>query len=325
MLDLQWLREFHFGRRPWGQLFIARVLLELDFRRSHTHIVLEGAENLPSDGGAFLAMNHTDRFNYMPFMYKLDRLSLPPAAPWVKGKYYQKRWLGRILNLCDCIPVPSRGFIISLDFKRVSGHAPSAEQYRLLRDLVDGQLDPSDLPDDTRLRAFITSVEGEAQKPFLEYFHDLFARMAEQVVRINREALERGYMPLVFPQGTRSRRLSRGYTGLAQVAGHVGASIIPVGVSGADRLYPDSKPFSRGGTVIYRVGQPLRPDGPELAPFRVETPYVPLSLEAGRNHQAKFEGQTEVVMDAINQLLEPDYQYSDDRASDGVSGVRRFL
>jgi hypothetical protein len=34
---------------------------------------------------------------------------------------------------------------------------------------------------------------------------------------------------------------------------------------------------------------------------------------------------TDVVMDHINELVDPEYRYSDDRSSDGVSGVERFV
>ena len=63
----------------------------------------------------------------------------------------------------------------------------------------------------------------------------LFAAMMQRVVEINRDGLQKGLHLLVFPQGTRSRRLTRGHTGAAQIALHTGAPVIPVGCSGSDR------------------------------------------------------------------------------------------
>ncbi len=314
---LPWLQQFRLGRFPWAQRFIARVLLPVDYWRSQTTIVVEGVENLTTGRPTFIAMNHTDRFNYMPFMHRLDQLRLPPAAPWVKGKYYQKAWLARVLNWCNCIPVPSRGYIITLEFKRLNQRPPEPGEYRSLRDLADGKLDRESLSEGP-VADFVARLEGDTGKEFFDYFDELFSGLAQEVIRINREALDYGHFPLVFPQGTRSRRLSKGHTGLVQMAHALEAVIVPVGVSGSDRLYPDSKPFSRGGRVLYRVGEPLTPTGPKR-------PYTPLSLQASQQHGPTFEVMTEQVMDAINGLLEPDYRYSRDKESDGVSGVRRFL
>lgn len=311
-------------RVPYAQILIARLGLGLDFWRSGTRVIFEGEENYPVDRPAFLAMNHTDRYNYMPFMHELDRRGLPPAAPWVKGKYYQKPRLAMTLNACSCIPVPSRGFIISLEFKARCRRAPSAEEYRTLRDVVDGRLAPEEVKEPAA-RELIDRVEREEQKAFLDYFHAIFSETAQAVIRTNREALDYGYHPLVFPQGTRSRRLSKGHVGLAQMSQYLGVPILPIGVSGADKLYPGNSPWSKGGTVTYRIGELLHPDLEPLRHFRVTEPFTPLSLQASQRFSEQFERITGVVMDAINDLVDPEYQYSTDRQSDGVRGVRRFL
>ncbi len=42
-------------------------------------------------------------------------------------------------------------------------------------------------------------------------------------------------------------------------------------------------------------------------------------------HREAFQSMTDVVMDHINELVDPEYRYSQDRSSDGVSGVERFV
>ena len=311
-LGLDWLQRLTIPRVPYGQIFIKRLYIAPDMViPPRTEVVMEGLENYPMDQPCFVAMNHTDRFNYMPFMMTLDRLGLNPVAPWVKGKYYQHWALAAILRASSCIPVPSRGFILSLDFKRVMNRRPTREEYRELRDFTDGKRDTTDNPE---VQRFLESLG----RPFGEYFDGLFATVSGEVIRINEEALERGYYPLVFPQGTRSRRLSRGHTGLAQMSLHLGLPILPIGVSGSDRIYPGDKPRAQGGRVTYRIGRLMHFD-------RLEEAYTPLSLRAAQQHGDRFQEVVDQVMDEVNELVDPDYRYSEDRQSDGVKGVGRFL
>ena len=106
---------------------------------------------------------------------------------------------------------------------------------------------------------------------------------------------------------------------------HLGAAIVPIGCNGSDRVYPGNAPFAKGGRIVYRFGPPLLPDGPELAPFRVQQAFRPLSREASREHGAAFQAATDVLMERINDLLDPPYQWSSDQTSDGVGGVDRFM
>jgi hypothetical protein len=99
---------------------------------------------------------------------------------------------------------------------------------------------------------------------------------------------------------------------------------VPVGCNGSNLVYPGNSPFAKGGRIIYRIGKPLRLDGRELRDYRVTEPFRPFTLEAGVHREA-FHGMTAVVMDHINELLDPEYQYAEDRTSDGVRGMDRFL
>jgi hypothetical protein len=170
---------------------------------------------------------------------------------------------------------------------------------------------------------FLNARGGPAA--FLEGFDRLFDQMIDEIVRLNREALEVGCNVLVFPQGTRSKRLSKGHTGLAQMSQALGADIVPVGCSGSDHCYPTMRPFSRGGHITCRIGAPLRLDGPELSAHRVTAPFRPLDKAATEAHGPAFEAITHAVMQAIDGLVDPEYRFAPDQSSDGVQGIDRFV
>jgi 1-acyl-sn-glycerol-3-phosphate acyltransferase len=77
------------------------------------------------------------------------------------------------------------------------------------------------------------------------------------------ELLGEGRLVGIFPEGTRSRDglLHRGHTGVAHLAIMTGAPIIPVGITGTDRVQPVGaavpRPFH--GPVTMRFGEPIDP------------------------------------------------------------------
>jgi 1-acyl-sn-glycerol-3-phosphate acyltransferase len=323
MLDPARLQRIRLVSRPLAQRVVAQILVTLDYRFPRpTEVVIEGLENLPADRPVFVAMNHTDRYNAFPFLCTLFQEGRH-AATWVKGKYYESWFVGGFMNLTNQIPLASRGYVIAGSWAETIGRPLDGETYRLLRDVVDGEVPvQAALAHHEDVHRFIQAHGGQR---FADEMEAQFAALMVEVVRLNREALELGLFVLVFPQGTRSIRLSKGHTGLAQVAQHMDVPIVPIGCSGSDRLYPGDVPFSKGGRVVYRVGKPLEPDGPELAAHRVSEDFVPLSRDAGRRHGAAFQAITDVVMDRINGLVDPPYQYAASGDSDGVQGTNRFL
>ena len=140
---------------------------------------------------------------------------------------------------------------------------------------------------------------------------------------LNREAFDKGLDLLVFPQGTRSIRLSRGRIGLSQTALHLKKTIVPVGCNGSDKVYTGNLPVGSGGHITYRIGEPLRYE--EMSEFHIDEEFEPFTAEAENKHREKFQGYVDVVMERINGLLEPQYQFAEDLSSDGVAGSRRFL
>lgn len=328
MLDLARLERIRLHERPLAQRLIGQLLLRQDYRFPRpTRIELVGVENIPRDVGVFFAMNHTDRYNYWPFQYQMYRRGgLRFTATWVKGKYYENRVIGAFMDATNNIPLPSRGYVITTEFRKEFGHVPTKDEYRVLRDLVDGRVDVDEAAERGGDRVARLLLRGGTRGDFARRFDALFAQMMAQVTRLTREALDRHRLNvLVFPQGTRSKRLPKGHTGLVQMAQHLGRTIVPVGCNGSDQAYPGSSPLSKGGHLVYRIGQPLAIDGPELLPHRVKEPFIPFSSEATEAHGDSFRAATDIVMDRINDLLDPEYQYSSEKASDGVEEMSRFV
>ena len=82
-----------------------------------------------------------------------------------------------------------------------------------------------------------------------------------EAFRTASRVLEAGEVLMVFPEGTRSptAELQPPKDGLAMLALRTGATIVPIGISNTDRLWPKGRPIPRpGGHVSMRVGAPFR-------------------------------------------------------------------
>jgi 1-acyl-sn-glycerol-3-phosphate acyltransferase len=82
-----------------------------------------------------------------------------------------------------------------------------------------------------------------------------------EAFRMATRVLEAGEVLMVFPEGTRSptAELQPPKDGLAMLALRTGATIVPIGISNTDRLWPKGRPIPRpGGHVSMRVGAPFR-------------------------------------------------------------------
>ena len=126
MLKPEDLDRVRLSAKPLGQRLVANLMLSWDYRvPKRTEIILEGTQHIPETGGAFLAMNHTDRYNYWPLQYRMYRLGLPFTASWVKGKYFESRALARFLQATNNIPLPSVDTSSQVTFsKRWGVHQP---------------------------------------------------------------------------------------------------------------------------------------------------------------------------------------------------------
>jgi 1-acyl-sn-glycerol-3-phosphate acyltransferase len=336
MLDLERLQRIDLSSEPIGQKLMGALVLGPNYELPpRVRIDVERYENLP-DEPVILAMNHTDRYNYWPFQYRLWRDFQRYTSTWVKGKYYENEWVGKFMELTNNIPTVSRGYLIARDFKAVCGRSPTDAEYRALRHAVDvdaglkapephtpgpEEAVPSavlEQPRNVLGRRFAPGRESHAR-----YINALFGMMMSRFVDLNEEAMQKGLDLLIFPQGTRSIRLSEGRIGLAQMALYLKKTIVPIGCNGSDQVYPGNSPLARPGHIIYRIGQPITYQ--EMAPFHIDEAFHPFTPEAEANHGEAFRGLVELVMERINELLDPRYQFAPDLSSDGVAGSRRFL
>ncbi|GAA3876931.1 lysophospholipid acyltransferase family protein [Saccharothrix violaceirubra] len=73
------------------------------------------------------------------------------------------------------------------------------------------------------------------------------------------EILTAGGAFAIYPEGTRSLdgRLHRGRTGVARLALESGAPVVPVGITGTDRVQPVDRRLPRLAPVTIRFGEPL--------------------------------------------------------------------
>jgi 1-acyl-sn-glycerol-3-phosphate acyltransferase len=336
MLDLERLNRIRLTNNPIGQKIVATTLLMPNYGLPpRVRIDLEGTENLPDEPVIF-AMNHTDRYNYWPFQYKLWRDQGRFTATWVKGKYYENEAIGWFMENMNNIPTVSRGYIIAKDFAAVMDRPPEDTEYKALRGEVDrvagvreaGELEIPTLagvPDAilNRRRNVLGLEFHPGKQSYAEYINTLFQTMMRRFVDLNYEAMRKGLDLLIFPQGTRSIRLSKGHIGLAQIALHAKKTVVPVGCSGSDEVYPGSSPFGKGGHITYRIGEPLTYD--DMTAFHIDQDFEPFTPEAEERHRERFQSYVDVVMDRINELVEPKYQFAEDLESDGVQGSGRFI
>ena len=326
MLDLDTLNGIKLSPTPAVQKVVGFGLLVPNYHLPRrVRIEFEHFERKP-DGPVIFAMNHTDRYNYWPFQFRLWRKYDAFTATWVKGKYYRHPFMAWFMRKTNNIPTVSRGYIISEDFLLVTGRAPSSDEYRALRAHAEGEgSDLTGVPATvlTKKRDMLGREFDPAREDYRTAVQALFEDMMGVFVSLNRQAIDVGLNALIFPQGSRSKRLSKGHIGLAQIALKLGVPIVPVGCNGCDRVYPGSSPVAKHGRIVYRFGQPITLE--DQRPFRPDEEFEPFTPSAEAALQGQFRGLTDLVMDRINDCLDPDYQYDPDKASDGVKGVGRFL
>lgn len=331
MLDLARLERIRLTAQPRFQRVVAYALLGPNYELPpRVRIVFEGQDKLPDEPVIF-AMNHTDRYNYWPFQYALWRRKGRYTATWVKGKYYENALVGRFMELTNNIPTVSRGYLITKDFLATMERRPSDAEYEALRKMVDAAaqgeaIEPAEVVPAailSRPRSMLGRAFDPKREPYAAAVEGLFRRMMRRFVELNEEGARLGLDLLIFPQGTRSIRLSRGHVGLSQMAMHLGLPVVPVGCSGSDRVYPGGSPVGRGGRIVYRFGDPIREQ--DAADWVERGSFEPFTAEAEATHRASFQRYVDDVMQRIDGLVDPEYRFSADGGSEGVAGSHRFV
>jgi 1-acyl-sn-glycerol-3-phosphate acyltransferase len=344
MLDLARLERLKLVRRPFSQRFLGWFLGVNYSRLPGIELGFENEDRIP-DCPVIFAMNHTDRYNYWPFQYilwqQLDRFT----TTWVKGKYYEGQFMARFMESMLQLPTVSRGYLITRDFLSVMKRTPTDREYALLRAVVDARAvgedaelpAPPDVPEMLLRKArnpmgvAFRRNQGEPSDDedadYADYICSLFQAMMSQFVELNSVAMGIGLDLLVFPQGTRSKRLLPGRIGISQIALHLKMPIVPVGCNGSDIVYPGASPFAGRGKIVYRIGNPIPYE--ELSAFHIDEPFVPFSARAERDHVLKFQGVTDLVIDRIEPLLDPEYRRAEIAGGEpmdpGEQGSDRFV
>jgi 1-acyl-sn-glycerol-3-phosphate acyltransferase len=113
-----------------------------------------------------------------------------------------------------------------------------------------------------------------------------------EAFRLAQRVLLAGEVLMVFPEGTRSPtgELQRPKDGLAMLALRTDATIVPIGVSNTDRVWPKGRPIPTPGKhATMRIGEPFR---------------LSDELPSGLDRKAQKSESTDLIMRRIAALLD---------------------
>ncbi|MEW6333471.1 MAG: lysophospholipid acyltransferase family protein [Thermodesulfobacteriota bacterium] len=305
MIDIDYLKKIKLVSDPFWQKFVGNLLLFPNYRIfAQVDIRIEHLERIPRGENVIFAMNHTDRFNYWPFQYRLWKLKeFPFTTVWVKAKYYKNAFLAKGLDLCNLIPVPSMGYLIEEFYRKRFGRKMDKGLYRAVRDMIDGRIEAEGLEG----RAALEAIQGMGEH-FVEFIRGYYETLMARVAELSVTALcEKNLNLIIFPEGTRSIKLAEGRTGLAQLALGTEKRIVPVACNNSDVIYRGSLPIARSGRIIYRVGEPLSVND-RLQSYRIAESFPLFSRESQQRYRERFEGVTRIVMASIEELLDEKYR-----------------
>lgn len=303
-----------------GWTVAGRSFGDLMFRLPPTaHVELEGLENLPSEP-AIISPNHTHKFDFFPLRCALLHRGLQ-LMTWIKARDYKHPAMRWILGKGGNIPLVSRGYLIASDFASVHARKPSEGEYRALRAHVDeGAPLEKNIESGLSASRKIGGVEVDLRAGYRAAIRESYRVLMGETLRLARQGRDMGRHQHIYPQGATSRQLTPGHPGAVQAALALGLPIVPVGMSGCREVFlGKDHPLTRAGRVIVRIGAPIRVDsGIVPADFR------PFDPEHEDLYRDPLQRETDRVMDAINELCEPEYRWADDRVSDAKRGVARF-
>lgn len=270
------------------------------------------------------AMNHSHYYDFMPSRRALWTHLGIKTVSFVKARAYQHRLDSLFVTSIGNIPIVSRGYLICADFARVHGRKPGEDEYRRLREHIDHG---AALPDEPIYRALQTRRRSMLDLPFdpaaSSYRAGLercYAAGMAGTLAHARRAVAAGVHLHIYPEGLYSTRLSRGRIGAVQFALALDLPIVPVGFCGMNELFAARAMVPRRpGVLRMRFGEPRRVASSAFPGFR---PFVP---SEERRLRGALERETEGLMVAINELLEPAYRWGEELDGDGLEGVGRFF
>ncbi|MEM9039768.1 MAG: lysophospholipid acyltransferase family protein [Actinomycetota bacterium] len=117
------------------------------------------------------------------------------------------------------------------------------------------------------------------------------------------DVLESGGLMGIFPEGTRSRTgdLHKGRTGAARLALSVGCPVVPVGITGTDRIQPPDAPMpALRGSARIEIGEPVDParfvdlPGPKAARALTDEVMYEIRELTGQEYRNHYAGERPV-------------------------------
>ena len=286
------------------------------------NLQVEGLENLP-DHPCIVATNHTHNYDFLPLRYLFYKHRKVLLSTWIKARAWQNPMMINYLSYTGNVPLASRGYVISGDFKQVFGRKPSDEEYRVLRDHLD---EGSPLPEgevfnqlQNQTRPILGEVYSPSQSNYREAIESCFRQFMESSLIVAERAVQSGLYQHINPQGTRSSRLTDGRPGVIHAAARLQLPILPVSILGMREALPNEGLKSTGGTVMVRCGEPYLPNFSGLS----ET-YKPFFVGQEQD-QVIIQNTLDELMLRINDLCDEQYCMQDGYVSDGKQGVARFL
>lgn len=282
-------------------------------------VVVEGLENLPR-GPAIICPNHTHKFDAIPIRCTFLDHGMQ-LMTWIKARDYKHAALRWVLGNGGNIPLVSRGFLIAADFANVFRRKPTEDEYRQLRAHVDDDVPLDDaLSEKLSPSRTLSGVRVDFSRGYRHALREAYHTLMLESLRHARHGRDLGRHQHIYPQGATSKQLTPGHPGAVQAALALHLPIIPIGLSGCREVYVGKDhPFTRGGSVTLRIGTPI-----DVPPSIVPPSFRPFHPDDEDAFRVPLQAQTDVIMNAINDLCDPAYRFADDLRSDAKQGVGRF-
>ncbi len=323
-LDLDYFRRFDPVPRPaWTTMTLALGSAAMRFPKK-VALELDGPPPDPASPVIF-AMNHTHEFDFLPVRHFFHARG-HAMVTWIKTRAFQDRAMRVYLERTGNVPLTSRGYLVSADYRAVFGRKPTEDEYRLLRRHVD---EAHPLPDEpaplwealTRAPRMLLDTHFDPEKTsYRDATRNAYFDYMSATLACARRAMSAGQHMHIYPEGTYSSRLGPGRTGLVQAALALQLPIVLLGLSGMNRVFKRDLPLSRGGALGLRWSAPFRVD-PELVPpdFRAFHP------DDEETHKVALQAETDRIMDRLDALLDEDCRRHEGFAGDGKRGLARFI
>ena len=325
IFDLKTLTAVDSSCKPnWGAAASGASNLLFRFTPGSS-VVIENLEALPREP-VIVAMNHPPFYDFLPLRAPLYREGRHFVS-WVKARAYKDPLVGKFLHNTGNVPICSRGYVIAADWFATFGERMTNDQYRAVRDHVDHGKDlPTEDPKLERLATEGRDILGWSFNPSTHNYGQavrmIFYDLMQISIKKTAESVSRGEHVHIYPQGSIAARLIPGKVGTVEAALALGLPILPLGVSGCRETFLGESPIPvPGQKIIVRFGERLHSIPREEFPHN----YRPFHPDDQANQREKLEHYTRKIMDDLNELLEPDYQWAPDLQSDAKTGVTRFF